>query len=174
MSKDLAYLSYKNTKSLHDEVDKHRFVKNISLNSPEAHHYIETVEYVLYILEQAMDRENPLYQKLRRFVYKPTPPCHPLFDKIQEDTMDPLLLRSQIYLWYVSLMAGGKLLRRKFDTNQHHLFAFTKDDKLLLKSSLNDIPESDHHKFIRNIAQTYKLIKFYFDDFYESTDQTGS
>jgi hypothetical protein len=163
--------TYSETRCLHSVVDRHQFVKSIKLNSSEAKHYINTVEFVLLILEKHMDSESEIHNRIRRL--PPHKACCvpsgvPLFEKIQRDTSDDVLYLSQVYLWYLSLMAGGSILRREYGPEYQYLFSFTKEDRMFLKSEVNRLSDSQHAKFISNVSHTYKLIAEYFNNFYDN------
>lgn len=167
--KNLCEQAYSKTRCLHNVVDRHRFVKAIKLGSPESIHYIKTIEIILSLLEKYMDIEIELHSRIRRIPQDNlihVPPGIPLFEKIQRDTCDDVLYLGQIYLWYLSLMAGGSILRREYGPKYQHLFNFTSDDRMFLKSEVNRLPVSQHEKFISNVSHMYKLIADYFDDFY--------
>lgn len=165
----LTQLTYKNTKHLHDVVDGHKFVSNIHFGSKEADYYIDTVQKVLSVIESSMFPETQLYRNLKRMYCKVPVEDAPLYDKIKQDCEDPVLLKAQVYMWYLSLMAGGRLLRDSYDDTYKHLFEFRPLLRKRLKNFINSsVDEKDYDKFISGVSSTYILIADHFDDFYNS------
>jgi hypothetical protein len=159
---DLCKKTYCETKELHKLVDNHKLVKEIHL--PEnTKIYIDLVEMVLFILEMNFFQleKSDIFAKLRR-----NPPItsvifSDIIKKIMNDMDNVVLYKSQIYLWYLSLMAGGRILKKVLPEKYNYLFTFDikKED---LKSYINQIPEEQHVEFIENVKITYKLIEEHF------------
>jgi hypothetical protein len=146
---DLCKKTYIQTKDLHKIVDNHSLVKNINLDSKESEYYINLIKYVLFLLESKM-KSNEFYEGLKRNPKINFVPFNDITKKIMNDYTNPVLFASQIYLWYLSLMAGGKILRKKLPKESHYLLDFTETQKLELKQIM------------------YKLIAEYFDKFYNN------
>lgn len=163
---DLCKKTYTQTKSLHQIVDSHSIVKNINLDSLESEYYINLIKYVLFLLESKMEN-NEFYEGLKRNPKINFVPFNDITKKIMNDYTNPVLFKSQIYLWYLSLMAGGKILKKKLPEESHYLLDFTETQKLELKKIINNIPECNHKLFIDNVKIMYKLIAEYFDKFYQ-------
>lgn len=163
---DLCKKTFLQTKDLHKKVDTHIVVKGISLDSKESIFYINTIEYILQLLEAEEDESTDFFESIKRhpkidFVPKGT---DNLTKKIMEDYDNPILFASQIYLWYLSLMAGGKILRKKLPEKYHYLFDYTESQKNELKQFINSsIPIESHDIFIENVGIMYKLIASHFD-----------
>lgn len=162
---DLCKKTYIETKELHKIVDSHPVVKNINLESKESKYYINLIKYVLFLLELKMEH-NPFYKGLKRNPNIHFVPFNDITKKIMNDYTNPILFLSQVYLWYLSLMAGGKILRKKLPKESHYLLDFTEIQKVELKQIINNIPECDHKLFIDNVDIMYKLIAKDFDNFY--------
>lgn len=160
---DLCKKTYIQTKDLHKIVDSHQLVKGITLDSKESEYYINVIEYVLFLLEYKM--KNNEFNELKRYPKVNFVPFNDITKKITDDSINPVLFKSQIYLWYLSLMAGGKILRKKLHEKYHYLLDFTESQKVELKQIINNIPECNHSEFIDNVAIMYKLIAEYFDKF---------
>lgn len=167
MEYNLCKETYLQTKELHKQVDNHEIVKNI--NKPEyTKCYIDLIIDVLFLLEMKM----PHYQNVNNEIYnliKRNPKVNKLnFNdinkKIMNDFDNDIYFKSQIYLWYLSLMAGGKLLKKLLPNKYKYLFDFEVGLKEKLKNFINEIPKEHHIEFIENVKVTYKLIKKHFDN----------
>ena len=159
--------TYLQTKDLHKIVDSHPLVKGIAIDSKESEYYINLIKYVLFLLESKMET-NEFYDKLKRkpLIDNNEVPYNSVIVKEILYNNSELFFKSQIYLWYLSLMAGGKILKKKLHEKFHYLLDFTESQKIELKQIINNIPECDHKLFIDNVAIMYKLIAEDFDKFY--------
>lgn len=169
---------YQETKALHVLVDKHTFFKKL-ISTQDTTAYISMITQVLSIIEPSLPEDLDFVKRLTRNVSHKNIKNNKciLFNKIQEDTAsdNKILYLTQIYLWYLSLMAGGKIIKKYTDKEHHYLFDYTQEDKNRLKSYINNsISTKEHCLFIENVAIMYKLIKDYMDFITMDTIVAGS
>lgn len=158
---------YQETKSLHVLVDRHIFFKKL-ISTHDASAYIDMITHVLTIIEPNLPEELNFVKRLTKNVSRKNIKNNKyiLFNKIEEDTAseNKILYLTQIYLWYLSLMAGGKIIKKYTNKEHHYLFEYTQEDKNRLKSYINNsVSTKDHGFFIENVAIMYKLIKDHMD-----------
>lgn len=159
---NLCAKTYKQTKDFHKEVDNHEIVKQI--HKPKyTKAYIDLIVGVLFLLEMKMDPQNEIYNKIKRKPEINKLDFTDINKKIMNDFDNEIHFKSQIYLWYLSLMAGGKLLKRMLPNQYFYLFDFEECLKDELKKFINGISEDKHDEFIENVKVMYKLIKKHFD-----------
>ncbi len=167
--------TYNLTRDYHKLVDSHLFVKNIEYGSEEAEFYIYMIYKVLIILETKLNSVIPddLNVSRKEFLecYKYRDSSHSLssldklLSKISVDTLNRTLYLSEVYLWYLSLMSGGRILKQHFP-QYSCLFTFFKETKTQLKKYI-DSQNINEQLFIDNVAIGYSLITSVFDEFYE-------
>lgn len=168
--------TYDTTKKNHRLVDSHPFVKNILTNhrtNKENIVYAEMIENVLYTLQSHFDKFNVpeffythLYKKVPTNISNPL--LHDLLQRIHQDTNDRVLFLSQVYMWYLSLMAGGSLLKKHMDDKHLYLFEYSPDTRNLLKNYLDfdkELSCTFREKFIMNVDDMYICIRKTFDNF---------
>lgn len=150
------------SKENHRKVDQHPFVKSLDTTNEL---YIQLIKQVLCVLQTQKVKLNQwglgFLCKIQKDIQIPDAE---LFVKISQDTKDDLLFKSQIYMWYLSLMAGGKMIK-KFTAKEHHyLFDYTAEDKQNLKNFIDtSVNENDHLAFIDNVNMVYLLIEQHFN-----------
>lgn len=163
MDYDLCKKTYLQTKELHKLVDNHEIVKQIQ--KPEyTKCYINLIIDVLFLLEMKMDINNNLYNLIKRNPKVNKLNFNDINKKIMKDFENEINFKSQIYLWYLSLMAGGKLLKKILPNEYLYLFDFEDGLKQELKNFINEIPKEQHETFIENVKVMYKLIAKHFDN----------
>jgi hypothetical protein len=168
MDMDLCKKTYMQTKEFHKQVDEHEIVKKI--DKPKyAKCYIDLIVGVLFLLEMKINRDGKknldIYNLIKRNPQVNKLDFTDINKKIMNDFDNEILFKSQIYLWYLSLMAGGKLLKKVLPKQYLYLFDFENGLKDKLKDFINQIPEENHEIFIENVKVMYKLIKKHFDTF---------
>lgn len=161
------------TKQTHRHVDTHVFVKDILQGNQEyINEYVCMIENILFILEQRFDNYSlpPFFHSH----LKKTPPFTPnekvsrLLQRIIQDTQDRVMYLSQIYMWYLSLLSGGKILKKYMPENKHYLFEYPPETKQLLKNYLDKELEScvpSRKGFILNVDKMYNSIILHFDSY---------
>lgn len=160
---NLCKRTYLETKEFHKEVDEHIIVKQIE--KPEyTKCYIDLIINVLFLLEMKM-YDIEIYELIKRHPKVNKVDFTDINKKIMNDFSDEILFKSQIYLWYLSLMAGGRILKKVLPNKYKYLFEFEIGLKDKLKNFINKIPQENHIKFIENVKIMYKLIKKHFDNY---------
>jgi hypothetical protein len=164
---DLCAKTYKQTKEFHKQVDKHEIVKKID-KAENTKCYIDLIVGVLFLLEMKIKNDPEkcdveIYQLIKRNPNVNKVDFTDINKKIMNDFDNEIHFKSQIYLWYLSLMAGGKLLKKVLPNEYNYLFDFQAGLKEKLKNFINEIPEDKHDEFIENVKVMYKLIKKHFD-----------
>lgn len=164
---------YNNTKKSHQLVDQHAFVKEILKNNTAfGNEYVCMIENILYTLEQHFLTHNMphfFYTHLKKSPsFTPNTNIDTLLKHI--DTQDYIMYLCQIYMWYLSLLSGGKLLKKHLPESTHYLFDFPPDTKTLLKKFINQEfsqlkNTTFKEKVIPNINQTYVHIVQHFNQY---------
>lgn len=155
------------TKELHRLVDNHIIIKEIH-KEEYAKCYTNLIEMVLFVLEMKMKTSvdlitDKLYRKLIRRPQINKVDFNDVIKKLMKDFDNPLLLKSHIYIWYLSLVSGGKILKKILPEEYSYLFDFEENTKEELKEYIDDIALFDYTEFIENVKMIYMLIKQHFD-----------
>lgn len=161
---------FKETVQSHKQIDSHEFVKRIRENPQNALCYIRFNESCIFHLQKTLNMtdselQNILHRKISTI---------PL--SINSLNMKKLLQRCEeqplchAYMFYIGLLAGGKLLSKYIPEKYSELLLFEKDSKILIekfKTYLNKkITTTDEQdEFIHHVNSSYALIKKCFDEF---------
>lgn len=179
----LCYETFQATKQTHKLVDHHKFVRSISLPKYK-NIYLDMIKCVTTILESQMHLFIPdaLSNKLKRntnFISF-NPVLYTLQQRILLDTSDKCMFLCQVYLWYLSLMSGGRILSKKFlevDPNcDVSIFKFQENTKQELKNFIDSqlTKVIERKGFIFNCDRMYHIIKETFDQIMEIQPATKS
>lgn len=169
---ELCKRTFLHTKELHRLVDNHIII--LQIHEPKyAKCYTDLIEMVLFVLEMKMKTsvglvEDKLYKKLVRRPKIHRVEFNDVIKKLMNDFHSQLLLKSHIYIWYLSLVSGGKILKKILPEEYSYLFDFEENTKEELKEYINQIPIFDYTEFIENVKMIYMLVKQHFDQALET------
>ena len=161
---------FKETCESHKQIDRHRFVKNIRDTPLDAIKYIQFNERCICEIQSTLNlTDNCLEVMLYRNIKNIPLAINSLNMKrlLQRCKEQPLY---HAYMFYLGLLAGGKLLMKYIPLEYTDILQFQEDTKYLIerfKNYLNDtvVNVEEQSQFIKEVNESYVLIGKCFDEF---------